>query len=788
MTGRSAAVVVLAADTELESSIRAALESAASDVRVITPSPTEWRGTVSASAADCIVWAGETAAPAPDSVSDATDTAGDTASVEAVRDAAPHSALILYPGTADPELARSSTDRGSVRYLPRSIDTDERSLLVDAVETAIEATEREQLLEERCSLLAQTSALADVGGWKVDAGRREVEWTAETYRLHGVDESFEPTVDESIGFYLPADRGAVRDDIENALDGEPFDSTYRLRRADGEVRWVRSRGEPTVEDGDVTGVIGSFQDVTPRKHREEETRRFKRAVEAAGHAIFITKRNGEITYVNPAFESITGYDAAEAVGRDPSILKSGEMDPEYYTNLWSTVLGGEVWSQPIVNARKSGEHYHASETIAPIVGDDGAVEGFVAIQTDVTEQVHTKEQLETFREIVHRLEDPIMLQGRDGTFDVVNDAVAEYAGIPKDQLIGLDERAFMNDTAAQEIQRRKSHVLEREQTITYEVDPVFPTKGKHSFVTTRYPHYDEDGSVDGTVAICRDITEQAEREHQLHVLDRVLRHNLYNKMNLILGHAEILESGTNTTQRSARKIRETGEELVSLADKERRIVDLLTGGSVRQRVEVCALLEEIVTERREAHPDHDISVDCPEPFEVQAIPEIREAISELIENAIIHAEESPRVSVAVAREGERIVVTITDTGPGIPEMERKAAQGVTDITQLFHGSGLGLQFVYHAAKRSGGSLRFASPAPDGSGTSAAKNGVGTDGDAIGAIVELHLPVPDGTGGDEATDAAVSDADPTAEAADSRSNRADATASSAKPSSETRRND
>jgi len=738
-------VVLVSDDDTLEASLRAVLDDRLSpelDWTLERTTTRELRAALSDSTAACVVCAG---------TGDATDT------IEIVRDAAPECGLMLYPPTPDPTLARESTERETVRYLPQSIDTDDRDLLVDAIEEAID---RERERRERKhgeggrargdhrDLLEQTSALADVGGWELDAERGELTWTAETYRLHGVSESFEPTFENAVEFYHPDDRDSVRNDIEAAIAGETFDSVYRFRRADDDLRWVRSRGTPVFEDDAVVGVRGAFQDVTVRKRREEETRQFKRAVEAAGHAIFITEQNGEIRYVNPAFEEITGFDAAEAVGRDPSILKSGEMEQEYYRNLWSTILSGEVWSQPIVNARKSGEQYHASETIAPIV-DDGEIEGFVAIQTDVTEQVHTRERLETFREIIHRLDDPIMLQRCDGSFEVVNDAVAEYAGLSKAELAGRDESAFMDDTAAREIDQQKQRVLESERTVTYEVDPAFPTKGQRSFVTTRYPHYSEDGTVDGTVAICRDVTERAEREHQLRVLDRILRHNLYNKMNLILGHAELLEARTDgEVHRSARKIRQTGDELVSLADKERRIVDLLTDDSKPRRFEVDSLVEEVVSECRETHPDQEISVESPPAYAVRAIPEIRDALAELIENAIVHAGETPEVSVSVARTDDRVAITVTDTGPGIPEMERQAAQGAADITPLFHGSGLGLQFVYHAAKRSGGTLRFASPAPEETsgpdGAALADGSVEGDRDdtTIGSVVKLCLPAVD----------------------------------------------
>jgi PAS domain S-box-containing protein len=143
-----------------------------------------------------------------------------------------------------------------------------------------------------------------------------------------------------------------------------------------------------------------YTDITAQKERERELRRFKRAVEATGHVVFITSSDGTIEYVNPAFEEVTGYSADEAVGETPRILNSGEMSEEYFENLWTTILAGETWSESLVNRRKSGELYHASQTIAPIVVD-GDVTAFVAIQTDITER---KEREEELRETKRTLE------------------------------------------------------------------------------------------------------------------------------------------------------------------------------------------------------------------------------------------------------------------------------------------------------------------------------------------------------------------------------------------------
>lgn len=127
--------------------------------------------------------------------------------------------------------------------------------------------------------------------------------------------------------------------------------------------------------------------------KTDALRQFREAVEASGHAIFITDPEGTIHYANPAFEDVTGYSPSEAIGETPNILNSGEMSTAYFTELWATIKAGEVWDERVINRRKNGSFYTAQQTIAPITDDDGEIKAFVAVQTDVTDLENRTRQL-----------------------------------------------------------------------------------------------------------------------------------------------------------------------------------------------------------------------------------------------------------------------------------------------------------------------------------------------------------------------------------------------------------
>jgi len=129
--------------------------------------------------------------------------------------------------------------------------------------------------------------------------------------------------------------------------------------------------------------------------REAEARKFKKAADYSGHAILITDRDGTIQYVNSSWEDVTGYSSAEAIGRTPRLLKSGEHDESLYEEMWDTILGGNAWEGDIVNERQNGDRFVVHQTTAPIFAEGGDIEGFVAINDEITEQKAYEERLES---------------------------------------------------------------------------------------------------------------------------------------------------------------------------------------------------------------------------------------------------------------------------------------------------------------------------------------------------------------------------------------------------------
>jgi two-component system, cell cycle sensor histidine kinase and response regulator CckA len=164
-------------------------------------------------------------------------------------------------------------------------------------------------------------------------------------------------------------------------------------RRDGGVFWARCTTGLLYEEGLVESVV---TDITEEKRAEEAHVLLSTAIEQAGEVVVITDTNGIVEYVNPAFEHVTGYRSEEILGKNPSVLKSGRHDDEFYDELWAAIVGGNVWSGHFTNKKKDGTLYEEEATISPIRDHSGLIVNFVAVKRDVTIEMQQRQ--------THRLE------------------------------------------------------------------------------------------------------------------------------------------------------------------------------------------------------------------------------------------------------------------------------------------------------------------------------------------------------------------------------------------------
>lgn len=136
------------------------------------------------------------------------------------------------------------------------------------------------------------------------------------------------------------------------------------------------------------------KEVSKRRRAQAEMLKLSSALTHSADAVMVTNREGKIEYVNPAFETITGYMREEIVGQDPSLLRSDEHDENLFTEMWETISRGEVFRCELINRRKDGSTFHEEKTITPLKDAHGNITHYIATGVDISERIRAQEKLE----------------------------------------------------------------------------------------------------------------------------------------------------------------------------------------------------------------------------------------------------------------------------------------------------------------------------------------------------------------------------------------------------------
>ena len=169
----------------------------------------------------------------------------------------------------------------------------------------------------------------------------------------------------------------------------------RFERADGTVNWIRWEVRPwRLADGTVGGIILFAEDITLKKETEERLRLAASVFTHAREGILITNAAGTIIEVNDTFSRVTGYSREEVLGRNPRLLKSGLQGPEFYAEMWRTLAQKGQWSGEVWNRGKSGNIFPEMLTISAVNDENGQVQQYVALFSDISILKEHERQLE----------------------------------------------------------------------------------------------------------------------------------------------------------------------------------------------------------------------------------------------------------------------------------------------------------------------------------------------------------------------------------------------------------
>ena len=249
--------------------------------------------------------------------------------------------------------------------------------------------------------------------------------------------------------------------------------------------------------------------------RTAELRKLSQATENSPASVVVTDKNGTIEYVNPRFSEVTGYTAEEAIGQNPSVLKSGDLPESYYQELWDTILAGKVWRGEFKNKRKNGEEFWESASISPIKNEAGEITHFVAVKEDITEQKKIRESLREseiqLRTIFRNSPIGITYVGKDGTVLDCNDRHAEIMGSTREKIIGMNLREEIKNEG---LRAAVFGALAGEQT-EFEAEYTSISGGKTMLVRSLFNPTEPGISPTEVINTTEDITERKQMELDL---------------------------------------------------------------------------------------------------------------------------------------------------------------------------------------------------------------------------------------------------------------------------------
>ncbi|MGD9950821.1 MAG: PAS domain S-box protein [Desulfobulbus sp.] len=177
--------------------------------------------------------------------------------------------------------------------------------------------------------------------------------------------------------------------IKNSGNNEIIESSVFV---DGKFIPVSININTSVVDSKLVAQV-VFTDMSNKFKMEEGRKLLATAVDQAAESVIITDVYGNIEYVNPAFEEISGYSFTEVLGKNPSILKSGETPSYHYKLMWEEISQGKVWRGTFTNKKKNGAVYCEEATVTPVKDHTGRVINYVAVKRDITQHLILEKQI-----------------------------------------------------------------------------------------------------------------------------------------------------------------------------------------------------------------------------------------------------------------------------------------------------------------------------------------------------------------------------------------------------------
>ncbi|WP_396610834.1 PAS domain S-box protein [Haloferax sp. S1W] len=473
----------------------------------------------------------------------------------------------------------------------------------------------------------------------------------------------------------------------------------------------------------------AYQRTLADQNRRLETERktFEEITETTFDVIYRTDSHGVFTYASSSAERITGYTREELVGTS-FINYTCESSLPRTIAAFDQLLDGDPVEHLEIEFERKIEGTVRLEINARPVYSEGEIQLIQGVARDITKRVEQERELR----LQHRaLEDTAVgitiAEAADPAFVITyaNEAFEALTGYSRDEILGHPYRTFFAESVGPVDIADISEVLATGDSSVFDLLVTRRDETPLWCRTSISPVSDESGEVTHYVGFHENVTEEKRTVRLVELLNRVLRHNLRNSMNVILGNADLLDDPEMASVAVSR-IRERSHDLVQLSERARELKRYAHRERDPCRLDPETLLTRIVEEHAQSSPHATVTIDVQSDRSICAGSELGRALSELVTNAISHhPTDSAHVSISVTDAGDQIRIEVLDNGDGISPSETSFVR-MGHETELDHGSSMGLWLVNWIVTRYGGSFQI-EPA---------------DGDQLGTRATVLVPAID----------------------------------------------
>ncbi|SKA09367.1 PAS domain S-box-containing protein [Trichlorobacter thiogenes] len=555
-----------------------------------------------------------------------------------------------------------------------------------------------------------------------------------------------------------------------SMGGEGLE--IRLITKDGSLSVFRHYCHQVVDkQGSPNGIRSSWLDITGQQQMESMARKLSRAVEQSSSTIVITNIDGAIEYVNPRFCLTTGYTADEVMGMNPRVLKSGDMPPEEYRELWRTITSGKEWRGEFHNKRKDGTLYWEAASILPLTDKNGVIIGYLAVKDDISEKkaaeylmIELFQQVETAKKewenTLDHLRDFIILTDPEHKIRRYNRILMEMTSLSSSDLVGRDWRELLQEMGFKFINFNASsgELLHLRSGRNYDIN-VYPVKSEHDDTQGFVVSLNDTTELHTTAhELEKALAELEDAQLQIYQQEKMasigqlaagVAHEINNPMGFITSNLSSLEKYVSRLYEyigvvdqamqgccegalaepvhEARKrlkidrILDDAHQLIEEsqdgAGRVRRIVQDLKNFSRVDQAETALinLNESLETTINIAWNELKYVADLHREFgdipKVNCFPQqLNQVFLNLLVNSA-HALGETRgdITVQTEQQGDQVLVKISDTGCGMPpEVQRRIFEPFFTTKEVGKGTGLGLSISYDIIKKHGGSIEVQS--------------------------------------------------------------------------------